>query len=88
MHNSKQNTCSLPFFSHVRYGSNINKRKKNVSFVDISFVNYIDLKKTSKNYMMITGNKDDYLRMFKDVLVFDKCMSKILDSKTSINQVL
>ena len=43
--NSKLDSRSLPLYSHIKYGSNINKRKKNVSFVDTSFVNFIDLKK-------------------------------------------
>ena len=81
--NSKKDLSSLPLYSQINYGSNINKRKKSVSFVDTSFVNFINLKKTSKNYMMITGNKDEYLKMFKDVFVFDTCMSKILDNETS-----
>ena len=76
---ASMNNKSLPLYSKVTYGSNINKRKRRVSFVDTSFVNYVDLKKTRKNYIMITANKDEYLNQFKDVFFFDTCMSTIME---------
>ena len=81
-----KNKTTLPLYSKVKYGTNVNKRKLNVSFVDTSFVNYIDLKKTKKNFIMITANKNEYMNKFKDVFIFDTCMSRIQNSNTKITK--
>ena len=83
---STTNNSTLPLYSTVTYGSNINRRKKNVSFVKTTFVNYIDLRKTTKNFVLITANKNECLKVFKNVFVFDTCMSTILDIEKKENR--
>ena len=83
---STTNKSTLPLYSTVTYGSNINRRKKNVSFIDTSFVNYIDLRKTKKNFVMITANKNECLKAFKNIFVLDTCMSIILDTERKVKK--